>query len=296
MSLNHTEEDRKWMELAVGLGKKSRQESAYKPYVGVVIVKDGVLLGESYRGEKETGNHAEYGLIKELTEKGVDLTGSTVYSTLEPCSTRNHPKTPCATHLIHAGVSTVFIGIFDPNPNIFRAGWTMLNESGITLKDFTKDLRSDIRNDNREFIDQFKKADGPIGSANFDWTQGDGKFQITEGNEVLEFEVGSRGRTSVYIYGTGPKGTCLLRGAHDLEANIDDPGSMMESARARVSALEVNDIVVVEYENVYLLIKATKVENMDQGGTCYNFAFDFKVIPKSYFEVGTSPAIGCNFS
>ncbi|HEX4492819.1 MAG TPA: hypothetical protein VH914_16555, partial [Acidimicrobiia bacterium] len=93
------------------------------PKVGVVIVgSDGQVLGESFRGEFMTPNgspwHAEAGLL-ETRLKGVDLTGAVVYTTLEPCSRRGEGKTPCAERLVAAGVATVVIGIYDPNPNIW---------------------------------------------------------------------------------------------------------------------------------------------------------------------------------
>jgi len=58
--------------------------------VGAVIVKDGRVLSTAHRAEP-IGNHAEFvGLEKKLSDEAV--TGATVYATLEPCTTRTHPK------------------------------------------------------------------------------------------------------------------------------------------------------------------------------------------------------------
>ncbi|MBA3809686.1 MAG: hypothetical protein H0X28_15045 [Solirubrobacterales bacterium] len=86
-----------WMERAVDVARRSRCEHSRAtpaPNVGVVIVKDGELLGESFRGETGNGDHAEYGLLARLAD--ADLTGAEVYATLEPCTRRNEPKQPCA--------------------------------------------------------------------------------------------------------------------------------------------------------------------------------------------------------
>ena len=97
--------DRDFAAIAVEESKKSLAEGEGKPLVGVVIAKDGEELGRSHRGRTGSGEHAEFGLIKELRAQGVDLTGAVVYTTLEPCSTRNHPKVPCAEHLAADGVT-----------------------------------------------------------------------------------------------------------------------------------------------------------------------------------------------
>lgn len=264
------------MQLAVELGKKSARESKFKPYVGVVIVRDNELLGESYRGKTGTGEHAEYGLIKTLEHDGIDLSGATVYSTLEPCSTRNHPKLPCAVHLIESGVSKVFTGIYDPNPHIYRAGWKMLNRAGIEQRDFPEGLRSEICADNKEFREQYLKADGPNGTANFDWTQRDGVFTVMDDATDLPFRVGTCGADSVYIY-RGTNDTCLMRGATDFK-DVDDPGA--SSWGRHGTGLRVGEIVAVRYDSAYLLIKAKSVSNMNSGAPFWEFSFDYEIRPR----------------
>src|ERR1700694_3579684 len=112
---------RGWMRMAVDLGKKSRSEGdPTKPYVGAVVVKDGKVIGSGHRGMTNPGDHAEFGVLQGISP--VDIEGTVVYSTLEPCSKRNHPKIPCAHRLAEAKVSAVYIGIYDPNPVIYRAG------------------------------------------------------------------------------------------------------------------------------------------------------------------------------
>lgn len=97
--------------------------------VGAVVVKDGKIAGEGfyvYDGLR----HAE---IIALEEAGPAAQGSTVYTSLEPCS--HHGRTPpCAQALIDAGVSRVVTAIQDPNPEINGKGIEMLRRAGIEVE------------------------------------------------------------------------------------------------------------------------------------------------------------------
>jgi pyrimidine deaminase RibD-like protein len=92
-----TAEDRKFSALAIAEARKSVSEDDDRsdPKVGAVIVKDDQVLVLAHRGEFQ-GCHAEYvALERKLSNQSV--VGATVYTTLEPCTARNHPKVPCAS-------------------------------------------------------------------------------------------------------------------------------------------------------------------------------------------------------
>jgi pyrimidine deaminase RibD-like protein len=137
--------------LAVEEARKSVAEADGKPHpkVGAVVVKDGQLLSVAHRGEV-VGNHAEFtALEKKLAD--VALAGATVYTTLEPCTTRNHPKIPCADRLIERKVARVVIGMLDPDPRITGRGQRKLRNARIITDLFPHDLMTEIEELNREF-------------------------------------------------------------------------------------------------------------------------------------------------
>jgi pyrimidine deaminase RibD-like protein len=146
-------DERKWMEHAVQEAKKSRDEedSRVHPRVGVVVVKGAKVLATAYRGEKKLGEHAEYTALERKLADG-EVTGATVFTTLEPCTSRRHPKTPCAKRLIERKVDRVVIGMLDPNKEIRGTGEWQLAEHNIKIGRFDSDLMQSLMDLNRDFI------------------------------------------------------------------------------------------------------------------------------------------------
>ena len=153
--------DQRYMERAVEQARKcASEDDRVHPKVGVVVVKDGEELATAFRGELSNGEHAEFtALEKKLANEMV--AGATVYTTLEPCTTRNHPKLPCAVRLIERKVRRVVIGILDPNPKISGKGFRELRKANIAVDVFPPDLMSKIEEMNREFIRHHENAPEP---------------------------------------------------------------------------------------------------------------------------------------
>lgn len=151
-------EDRRFARRAIDEARKSVPENNERPHplVGAVVVKNGQVLATAHRGEAE-GNHAEYiALEKRLADTAV--AGATVYTTLEPCTTRNHPKIPCADRLIERKVRRVVIGMLDPDPRITGRGQRKLRSANIITDFFPHDLMTEVEELNREFTRSFESA------------------------------------------------------------------------------------------------------------------------------------------
>lgn len=151
LSSSPAEDDRKFARMAIDEARKSVPEDDKRahPLVGAVVVRDGVVLASAHRGEI-AGNHAEFvALEKKLRDSAV--AGATVHTTLEPCTTRNHPKIPCAQRLAERRVARVVIGMLDPNPRISGRGQRALRRAGIATDFFPADLMSLVEDLNRDF-------------------------------------------------------------------------------------------------------------------------------------------------
>ena len=145
-------DDRRFARIAIDEARMSvaEDDGRVHPKVGAVVVKDGRILAMAHRGEFR-GCHAEYiALEKKLADASVS--GATVYTTLEPCTTRNHPKVPCALRLVERRVARVVIGMVDPNPIVSGKGQRTLRKGGIAIDLFSPDLMDEVEELNRDFI------------------------------------------------------------------------------------------------------------------------------------------------
>jgi pyrimidine deaminase RibD-like protein len=150
-AISENDSEREFMELAIQEARKSvSEDDRAHPKVGAVIVKEGTILATCHRGELGNGEHAEYTALEKKLADHV-LAGATVYTTLEPCTTRNHPKIPCAKRLIERKVKRVVIGMLDPNEEICGRGERILREHGIVVDRFPHTLIVELEELNREF-------------------------------------------------------------------------------------------------------------------------------------------------
>lgn len=146
--------EREFMEIAIEEARKSKS-GKYDPMVGAVIARGDQLIEKAFRGEGGDGVHAEASALKKIDAKRRNdaAIGSTVYTTLEPCTTRKKDRWPCANLLISRQVSRVVIGMLDPNKDIRGQGEWQLEDTRIKIGKFEPDLVQVIRDLNRDFID-----------------------------------------------------------------------------------------------------------------------------------------------
>jgi len=154
-------EPRKYMEMAIKVMKKSIQEprsDKNSPDVGAVLVMPDGSVETAHRGECRHGDHAEYTLLERKHSK-TNLTGSFLFTTLEPCApgSRRDPKMSCSERIVNARIKEVWIGLEDPDPAVDRKGIKYLQDNGIKVHMFERDLQQKIEDENSVFLKQAKE-------------------------------------------------------------------------------------------------------------------------------------------
>lgn len=100
------------------------------PRVGAVVVSaDGRVVGEGAHDGPGTP-HAE---VVALEAAGTDAAGSTVYTSLEPC-TVDGLTPPCVDGLIAEKVARVVVGAIDPDSRVSGSGVEALRQAGIDVE------------------------------------------------------------------------------------------------------------------------------------------------------------------
>ena len=153
-SPNTKKTDRQLMLRAIELARNCQSEDGkVSPKVGAIAARNGIVLGEAYRGELAPGEHAEFTLLE---HKLVDATlaGTTLFTTLEPCTLRSPPKLACVERIIERRIRRVVIGSLDPNKDIRGRGEMRLRAAGIEVARFAPDLMEQIEEVNRDFMRQ----------------------------------------------------------------------------------------------------------------------------------------------
>ncbi len=144
-----------FMTRALELGRGVRRLTAPNPWVGCVIERDGVMVGEGATSPPG-GLHAE---AAALAAAGERARGATVFTTLEPCAHQGRTG-PCTEALIRAGVARVVSAIEDPDPHVAGRGHDALRAASVTVdvgiggEDATHDLHPYLvhRREGRSFV------------------------------------------------------------------------------------------------------------------------------------------------
>lgn len=137
----------KFMRLAISQAQKAFAWTHPNPQVGAVIVSS-VESGEKILAtgyHHNYGNlHAERDALKNASLAGIDVKGSSLYVTLEPCC-HFGKQPPCTQAIIESGIKNVVIGSRDPNPLVNGKGVKILEDAGINvIQDFLRDECDEI--------------------------------------------------------------------------------------------------------------------------------------------------------
>jgi diaminohydroxyphosphoribosylaminopyrimidine deaminase/5-amino-6-(5-phosphoribosylamino)uracil reductase len=135
--------DRRWLWSAIELSRLCPpSKSAYA--VGAIIVgRDGQERSRGHSRDLDPYIHAEESALQKV--RGADLSGATIYTTLEPCSKRSSGPRTCANLIIEAGFTRVVMALREPPVFVHCVGVELLREAGIdvvTIEEFGAEVEA----------------------------------------------------------------------------------------------------------------------------------------------------------
>ena len=149
ISSDEMKKHERYMKMALSFALRGTGNVSPNPRIGCVIVDNSVEGGRmvSWGYHRRFGGpHAEVEAIKKA---GGESKGCTAYVNLEPCC-HTGKTPPCTDAIIEAGISSVVIGMRDPNPIVNGGGMKILKEAGIEV--ISGVLEAECRWLNRGFI------------------------------------------------------------------------------------------------------------------------------------------------
>lgn len=266
--------DREYMVIAI---EEMQLSSGRGPKVGAVLVKDGRVLS---KGHRQPNLHAERDALEKAAAHRIDVRGSTIYTTLEPCVNVGGTRESCADLIVRSGIKAAVIGRYDTNPRIYREGWKKLRDGGVTLRDFDAELRAELDQLNATFVEHFVSGTGPTGGAEFDYLLNGGRFEIqfsAEDERTMVTRWSLRDDSSVHAYADRPLRVALARHAADF-SEIDDPTAFDFDYHAPIKE---GEIAVFVGESGAVLVKVIQVHGgPDRGATHTSVKIKFEVRPQ----------------
>ncbi|MDN5749159.1 MAG: dCMP deaminase [Pseudonocardia sp.] len=119
--------DHEHLRRAVALAGRCPPSSTFR--VGAVVVDAaGTTLALGWSGRRDPADHAEESALAELD--GVDLTGATIYSSLEPCSRRASRPESCTGLILATGIARVVYAWREPTLFVDCEGDELLRAAG----------------------------------------------------------------------------------------------------------------------------------------------------------------------
>jgi len=206
-----TSADEKHMRAALDLARKGYGRTSPNPMVGAVLVKGRAVIGEGWH-RRAGGPHAEIEALNDARRHDYNVKDSTLYVTLEPCSTTGRTP-PCTEAILDARIKRVVIAATDPNPNHAGKAFQILRRAGIEV---TKGV--------------LKKVAVELNAAFNHWTTHGTPFVTVKAAMTLDGKIATESGESKWITGETARreGLRLRKGADAIVVGIetvraDDP-------------------------------------------------------------------------
>jgi len=146
-------DDRELLARAVALARRCPPSQTAFSVGALVVAADGTVLAEGWSRRHDPHDHAEESALHDLGPGWRAPPGTTVYSSLEPCSARASRPRTCSELILAAGVDRVVFAWREPSLFVEGEGAELLQGRGVEVVQLPE-LADAARVPNRHLLDR----------------------------------------------------------------------------------------------------------------------------------------------
>lgn len=156
--------DEAWLREAVALSRNCPPTASAYCVGAIVVAAGGTELSRGYSRDTDPRVHAEESALARLagdstvdttgatdTAHTAPLAGATIYTSMEPCSTRRSRPRSCTELIIAAGIRRVVFALREPPLFVQCHGVELLQQAGVEVIELP-DLAGAVRAVNRQVL------------------------------------------------------------------------------------------------------------------------------------------------
>ncbi|MDH2428802.1 deaminase [Sphaerisporangium sp. TRM90804] len=138
------ETDRRWLEYAIELSRRCPTSTTAFAVGAVVVDGEGTVLATGHSRESDPLDHAEEAALAKIPADDPRLATATLYTSLEPCTTRASRPRGCTELTLAAGIPRVVFAWREPSLFADCTGAETLSAAGVEVVEVS-DLAAEAR-------------------------------------------------------------------------------------------------------------------------------------------------------
>ncbi len=126
-------DDRHWLRVACDLAHLCPPSSAALSVGALIVSADGGEMSRGHSRENDPHEHAEEAALAKVDPRDQRLAGATLYTSVEPCSTRRSRPVTCTELILTSGIGRVVFAWREPPVFAECTGADDLRAAGVTV-------------------------------------------------------------------------------------------------------------------------------------------------------------------
>lgn len=122
--------DLEWLGAAIELSRRCPPSPSAFSVGAIVVDAAGNAVAQGFSRQEQSNDHAEEVALRHVEG---DLSGATIYSSLEPCRTRLSRTNSCVDLIVAAGIPRVVFALAEPPIFVPGHGAQALRDKGIEV-------------------------------------------------------------------------------------------------------------------------------------------------------------------